>query len=372
MKKLLLSIAVALIFISFDAHPIKIDRHMTGAWYNRNQDGHGFNIEVISETRSVFYWYVYNPDGTPTWLVGTGSNEDGRISGVAYHNTGMRWGVFDPTERTQERWGVVNIDFLDCNHATASYQSDDLSEQTIPFGWGSIDIERLTYVHKSKCAENPFPGIYRGYFWSNAAEQGFPGTVLLDGQGGFFGFSLGHRSFFGGHAVDGGNFIAEGSAYANDTGNVENIMFTAEGKIAVDYRLHTEYLIGGVDSGFADLYPVTQLYWRGITLAGLAGDYETQEMLTFQSGTASIGTNGTITGTDPAGCTWNGQISIPDAQFNMFNVDLTVSNCGDNNAFYEGTGFQDDMSELEDGTGVWFFSFSGPKALPVLMTRIVP
>ena len=373
MKKLLLSLAVALVFLSFDAHPVKIDRHMTGSWYNPAQDGHGFNIEVINENLSVFYWYVYNPDGTPTWLVGTGTHEEeGKINGIAYHNTGMRWGVFDPLERTQERWGVVTIDFIDCNHATVFYQSDDLAEKSIPFGFGNIEIERLTSVYKSKCAEDPVLGIYKGYFWSNTAERGFPGTVLLGAQGGFFGFSMDHKSFFGGHTVNGQEFTAEGSAYANDTGEIHNINFELNGGLAVEYRLVSQYLIPGIDEGFADLYPATQLYWRGVTLAGLAGDYEVEDLSTFDEGTASIGTDGVITGIDPAGCTWSGQVTIPDVQFNMFDITLTVSDCGDNNASYDGRGFQDDAEALEDGMSTWFFSFNDQKTLSANMTRIVP
>ena len=220
MKKLLSLFACVFVSMSFNVYPIEITQHMTGSWYNPAEDGHGFNIEVIKPNKSVFYWYVYNPDGTPTWLVGRGPHVDGRIEGIAYHNTGMRWGVFDPLERTQVRWGVVNIDFINCNLATVSYQSDDSSEQSIPWGVGSFDIVRLTYVHKSKCSEVPYAGIYKGIFYSETDEEGYPGTVLIDGQGFLVGFVMDSSTFWGDHTVSGKDFGSIGSVYANDTGEI--------------------------------------------------------------------------------------------------------------------------------------------------------
>ena len=373
MKRLLLLFSFAFIFLGFNAHPIEITQHMTGSWYNPDQDGHGFNIEVLSESKSVFYWYVYNPDGTPMWLVGAGPHNEGRIEGVAYYNTGMRWGVFDPSEREdQERWGTVTIDFVGCNSATVNYQSDDPSEQAIPYGSGSFNMVRLTYVHKSKCSEVPHAGIYTGTFWSETREEGYPGTVLLDTQGGFFGYVTDYKSFHASHSVIGKDIFVDGWAYSNDTGEIQYPATTMEGRIVEDYRLFAAYDAPGPEEGFADLYPVTQLYFRGVTLAGLAGDYEAEDLHTFDEGTASIGTDGVITGTDAASCHWSGQISIPDVEFNMFDITLTVSECGEKDGYYEGKGFEGDAEDLEDGMAVWFFAFGGERSLSANLTRIIP
>ncbi len=369
MKKLLSLFAFALIFISFNTHPIEITQHMTGSWYNRDQEGHGFNIEMIGPNKSVFYWYVYNPDGTPTWLVGRGPHNGARIEGVAYHNTGMVWGEFDPNPRTQERWGTVNIDFTDCNHANVEYQADELGEQTIPYGFGSFHMTRLTYVHKSKCSEVPHAGIYKGYFYSETSEEGYPGTVLIDGQGFIVGFVMDFSTFWGDHTVSGKDFGSIGSVYGNATGEKQGD-YSAQGRIVEDYRLFFEYLIPMVDSGMADVYPVTQLYFRGLTLASLAGNYELENQHTFDEGTATIGTDGVITGTDDAGCIWNGQITIADTGFNMFDIQLTVTECGDSNGVYQGKGYQDDAEDLEDGMAAWVFAFNENWGVSVLLTRV--
>ncbi len=371
MKKLLSLFAFALIFISFNAHPIEITQHMTGSWFNRDQEGHGFNIEVIGPNKSVFYWYVYNPDGTPTWLVGRGPHNGARIEGVAYHNTGMVWGEFDPNPRTQERWGTVNIDFTDCNNAHVEYQADELSEQTIPYGFGSFHMTRLTYVHKSKCSEVPHAGIYKGVFWSETSDEGFPGTVLIDGEGFFVGFAMDGAFFWGDHTVEGKDFGSIGSAYAGDTG--ENLGdYSMEGRIVEDYRLFFEYLIPVIDTGFGDVYPVPQQYFRGVTFAELAGTYEVEDLQTFDEGTASITPDGAISGTTAAACNWSGQITIADTAFNMFDISLTVTDCGDQNGFYEGKGYLDDAEDLEDNMAAWFFTFNEQGSFSGNMMRIVP
>lgn len=377
MKKPYFPIVLTFILLGSNANATQITEHMTGSWYNPDQDGHGFNIEVYRENRSVFYWYVYNPDGTPTWLVGRGAHADGRIEGVAYYNSGMRWGVFDPNERTQVRWGVVNIDFLDCNSATVSYQSDDLSEQAIPHGSGSFNIVRLTSVHKSKCNEKLSAGIYRGGFWSEAAESGFSGIALLANDNFFVAYAMGHKTFFGEYLDGeflgpGGGFQALGGAYDNASGDLHNVIFEANGEISRDYRFNADYSVGGWDSGNMDFYPVTQLYNRGITLAGLAGDYVFENIGTFAEGTASIAADGSVSGAQGA-CAWNGQVTIPDTAFNEFGISLTLSGCGELvDGFYEGMGFQDDAQNLGDGLGVWFFTRSEQKSFLGGLSRLTP
>jgi hypothetical protein len=372
-KKPLLLFAFTCLFLGFNAHAIQITQHMTGSWYNPDQDGHGLNIEVIKENKSVFYWYVYNPDGTPTWLVGRGPHVDGRIEGVAYHNTGGIWGEFDMSGRIQERWGTVTIEFNGCNSALVTYQSDDQSVQTIPYGSGSFEIVKLTAVHKSKCQDPPYAGIYRGYIWSDVAEQGTPATVLLNTHGDVIAFSMGYKTFFGTYTVSDGVFSSQLQAYVNDTRQYHHPEFstTFEGQVKEEYRLFMEYIVPETDAGFFDTYPVTQLYFRGVTTSELAGDYEIEDMHTFDAGTASIAADGTLTGTDDAGCSWTGDIQIGDQNFNLFQINLAVTGCGDDRNYW-GMGFQDDAENLEDGLAIWIFTYDGEKTLSATLTRVTP
>ena len=61
-------------FFSLDAWGQDINRFLSGSWYNPAQDGHGFSVEVLPDNRTVLYWYVYHPDGTPTFIVASGDN----------------------------------------------------------------------------------------------------------------------------------------------------------------------------------------------------------------------------------------------------------------------------------------------------------
>jgi hypothetical protein len=252
-----------------------------------------------------------------------------------------------------------------------SYQSDDLSEQAIPYGSGSFEVVRLTYVHKSKCSQDPNAGIYKGIFYSEFMEEGFPGTILIDGQGFFVGFAWDLASFWGDYTIDGKDFGSIGSFYAGEDGDIGG-NYSMTGRIDGDYRLFTEYLIPALDNGFADVYPVTQQYFRGATLAGLAGDYEVEDLHTFNEGTATVETGGVITGMTATGCNWSGQITIPDTEFNLFDISLTVTDCGEKNGLYQGKGYQDDLEDLGDGMAIWIYTFNEQGSFSANMTRVMP
>lgn len=107
MKTWLYIIVLCFLLPPSDAGAVEINRYLSGSWYNPEQVGHGFSVEVVSEDVSVVYWYVYNPDGTPTFLMGVGDNVGDTIHAVAYHNEGMHWGEFDPGHHMEMEWGTV-------------------------------------------------------------------------------------------------------------------------------------------------------------------------------------------------------------------------------------------------------------------------
>lgn len=43
----------------------------------------------------------------------------------------------------------------------------------------------------------------------------------------------------------------------------------------------------------------------------------------------TVASDGTITGSDTTGCVINGTASIPDPQYNVFDIEVTASNCGE-------------------------------------------
>jgi hypothetical protein len=136
-----------LLLVSASAQAMEINPRHSGSWYNPQQSGHGISVEVINAETLVIYWYAYHPNGTPMWLLSVADIEGDTATGEAYYYSGMRFGTFDPTELTEQRWGELSLTFLDCRNARLSYDSP-LS----PFGAGEVELVRLTFIDGMGCA----------------------------------------------------------------------------------------------------------------------------------------------------------------------------------------------------------------------------
>ena len=371
LKRLLYLLAVLFLFHSLTSHAFEVNPNLSGSWFNPNQSGHGLSIEVISKDVTVIYWYVYNPDGKPTFLIAVGENQaGGRIEATAYHNTGMVWGEFNPATRTETKWGVITLDFSDCNNGMLSWRSDDLSMQSIPFGEGTTSIQRLASIVDTKCAESPYAGIYKGYLESENWDDEYTAIALLSADGHFTLFTEDHIAIRAEYTTidDDPNdigFFIDGSAFSLETSQVINELLEASGAIAPGYRLVMDYGVGFYDNGFMDFYPINELYWRGVTLDGIAGTYLTDE----DGDATTINPDGSINGSDLQGCNWSGQITIPDTRFNMFNAELTVSGCEEDDGVYTGQGYTTDAMKLKDNLGMRIFGFNSERTADLTMTR---
>lgn len=118
----------------------------SGSWYSSTQDGHGFSMEFteIGEGSpfAVVYWYIYDADGNPMFLVGNGVPEGNRVEINFDSPVGMKFGEFDPKTVSKEPGGTAVIEFADGQNATFSYTPSDFSRTT----WGHSDIESLPLV----------------------------------------------------------------------------------------------------------------------------------------------------------------------------------------------------------------------------------
>lgn len=93
----------------------------------------------------------------------------------------------------------------------------------------------------------------------------------------------------------------------------------------------------------------------GVTLDQVSGTYLMSEP-GFLDVSVTISSDGTVTGNDESGCAFNGTLTIPDEQINIFEVSYTAATCGDSgdavaserNGDYSGLGAYDpDLGELE-------------------------
>jgi len=371
MKSLFLSLLLLVAFWSQDAHALKVNQYLSGSWFNPQQNGHGFSVEIISDTQAVFYWFVYNPDGSPTFLITVASIQGDTLEGTTFYNSGMIWGEFNPADLSEQVWGTINIQFIDCNHATMTYASShEISD--IPSGEGTIELTRLLSIDQMQCNENLNAGIYEGNFVDQDTDELTTGTILLSSSGEVVAFSFGDSVSFGGYSVSsGGNLNSGGVTHSVNPEEDYVEPYDASGKVKPDYRMIFNYQVENQGGGQANTYSISSLYRRGIDLESIAGEWATQDLAGDGQWSTIILQDGSFDATDESGCVYDGQITIPDTAFNLFEVTLEVSDCNDedDDGDYSGLGYQLDGFLLGDGRVIRIFAGNLESAVLIQLSR---
>ena len=180
MKQIIL--CLVLIFFS-GAVGADVRPEYSGAWFNPNQSGHGFSIDVISEDRSIVFWYAYDPWGNPMFLYAEGTNVGNTIQAQVYFYQGMVWGEFDPTTNDRLDWGTLTITFSGCGNASLQYNSTLQYESGESFGSGQMPLVHLASIDGFRCSDFPLAGFYSGTAFSNVDGSTIFGYGLLTEQG---------------------------------------------------------------------------------------------------------------------------------------------------------------------------------------------
>ena len=322
MKTILL---ILLAVFALDASARDIDKSFTGSWYNATQSGHGFSVEVLPDGRAVIYWYVYNPDGTPTFLMAIGDIDGDTVHADVYHHTGMPFGTFDNSNLVQTNWGTLDFTVTDCDRAMLSYSST-MSIDGEEFGSGTIQLERLSYIAGLKCTATPMQGNM-----IVSIEQ--PSGSLATGAA--MVFPNGDMVFFGADATGGG--VAMGQWQETDLGSFS---FTATvydilgGTVDITGtgNYFEDGLSGEYSGGHALLATRLASFHRGLTPQLLVGAYSIVDPLLGQIGSVTVSGNGNVTGSTIDGCSVSGTFTIPDPKFNQAYFDGTVGDCEDSGA----------------------------------------
>lgn len=128
----------------------------SGWWWNPQQSGRGFSLEIQGDSMFVA-GYLYESDGRATWLASAGPMQDamsyqGRLS--AYSNGQTLTGNYQPPAAPTDA-GAVALQFSDDTHAVLTWPG------------GSVAIERFRFG--SGAAPNVQPET--GWWW-NPAESG--------------------------------------------------------------------------------------------------------------------------------------------------------------------------------------------------------
>ena len=346
MRIFLLS-ALLLFFSDVDARDI--DASTTGSWYNATQSGHGFSVEILPDGRAIIYWYVYNPDGTPTFLFAIGEVNGNSIDADVYHHKGMKFGEFDNSNLIQTHWGTLNFSLHDCSHATLNYSST-MSHGGTPFGSGSIPLSRLSSVANQKC--------------TNSRLQGnFHFSIVRDGQvalaAAMF-FANGDMAFFGTSSVAGGVGLGTWSESGGDTFAFEVTLYNflggwedVSGSGKIGYDGFTASYLGNGQIGATK----TASFQLDLTYGHLAGTYGIERIGFGAIGTITADQQGNISGSTHAGCSIDGYFYIPDEQFSQAYADVTLSNCADASRIIGAAGY-----DYDEG-GIVIFGADGSQAI---------
>jgi hypothetical protein len=129
---------------------IGIDGYLSGNWYNPQQAGHGFQLEMATNDVMVAIWFVYAPDGSgQNWIYAQG-NYDKTTNSVTLPAILLTHAKFPPNfvesdvQRTD--WGTLTFTFTDCNNGTVTWNSPLQG-----YGVGSLPITRLTQIAGTTC-----------------------------------------------------------------------------------------------------------------------------------------------------------------------------------------------------------------------------
>ena len=343
---------------------VDINPTLSGSWYNPNQNGHGLSVEVLDENQTAVYWYVYDPDGSPTFLISVGTNQGNRVIADTFIQKGMKFGEFDPNDLQQDRWGSITLTFESCDRASLSYQSNDPT-----YGSGVIPMQRLLSVATLQCSDTPEAGVYHGVFRSDLQNQGFEGFSLLTESQRFVSISYGLLAGFGTWSENNGSISGSGTAVSLDPNAPFAGSLSFNGVVSSDYRLAFDYNVPGADFGSGDFYAASSLFRRPISLSEIAGTYSSQNVVTGVSGEFRLNPDGTFIGADQAGCEYSGFLQIENPEFNYFIVSVDVSSCGPVNGNFQGLGTQVDGFSLGDRRALLIAGTNGRDAAVVSLTR---
>lgn len=123
----------------------------SGAWYNKDQSGHGFLIQVLPGNVFLATWFVFTPDGSAQSWIYIQDPYDPTSNSVTIQNALIEQGGsfppdFDSTKVTRNNWGPITFTFTDCNNGNVSWNSS-LSG----YGTGSLAIKRLAGIDGLTC-----------------------------------------------------------------------------------------------------------------------------------------------------------------------------------------------------------------------------
>lgn len=128
--------------------PHGFQESVTGSWFDPDQNGQGFMVELLPSTdRLLVTWFVFNAGGERDWVQATGSITDGIAKMTALQTSG---GAFPPEFQSEnvsvQYWGTLTVMMHGCDAGTAAWMPDGIG-----YTPGGMPLRRLTAVAGLPC-----------------------------------------------------------------------------------------------------------------------------------------------------------------------------------------------------------------------------
>jgi hypothetical protein len=123
----------------------------SGVWYNVDQSGSGFLVEILPDNMFLAVWFVFTPDGTAqNWIYLQGpydpTSNTITISDALLEQGGSFPPKFDASKITRTHWGSVSFTFSGCNEGSVTWNS------IVPgYGNGNMKLTRLSNLAGLSC-----------------------------------------------------------------------------------------------------------------------------------------------------------------------------------------------------------------------------
>jgi len=149
---------------------LPVSHAQTAHWYDPGREGEGWSLEILDGEQALVYWFTYDEQGNPRWLLGTGEIIDDRIEFpelVVTH--GGRFGPgFDPDEVVREVVGSAVMHFHDCDSGEVEFTAFD---QQL-----TMALSRLSITKGLDCAPDGSAGdespAWQSGSWYDPAQDG--------------------------------------------------------------------------------------------------------------------------------------------------------------------------------------------------------
>lgn len=155
---------------------------MTGSWYSPDSSGEGFMLHSVHETLAVGYFYGFDREGDPLWLIGVSEGPfDWGVPIVfeAQYTGGGSFTDFDPDQVVRAEWGQFSFMQWDCDRATMEMAGEH--------GAKKIHVIRLAQTSGTKCSGANAPAqtdsVSGSWFEPSTTGQGLALHVIAADHG---------------------------------------------------------------------------------------------------------------------------------------------------------------------------------------------